>query len=80
MITHTNVSNHYSTPIMVFKVTCVVVSLYPILRRTLGYTDDQQNCHQCHLDMTLGVEVRLLISWRESLFNIGSSAFTNILA
>jgi hypothetical protein len=27
----------------------------------LGYTNDQQNHHECHL-MTLGVQVRLLIS------------------
>ena len=35
---------------------------YPILRRMLGYTNDQQLHHQCHLT-TLGIQVRLLISW-----------------
>ena len=34
---------------------------YLILRRMLGYTNDQQLHHQCHL-MTIGVQVRLLIS------------------
>ena len=33
----------------------------PILRPMLGNTDDKQLHYQCHL-MTLGVQVRLLIS------------------
>jgi hypothetical protein len=37
---------------------------YPILRHMLGYSVDQQLHHECHL-MTLGVQVRLLISWHE---------------
>ena len=35
---------------------------YLILRRMLGYTNDQQIDHYCHL-MTLGIQVHLPISW-----------------
>jgi hypothetical protein len=49
---------------MVFSATCVIVSLTPILRHMLGYTDDLQLHHKCHL-MTLGVHMHLLISWHE---------------
>ena len=35
---------------------------WPILRRMMGYIDDEQLQYKCHL-MTLGVQVRLLISW-----------------
>ena len=41
---------------MVFSVT------YPILRRMLGYIDDDQLYLKCHL-MTLGVQMRL--PWHE---------------
>ena len=34
---------------MVFSVTCVIVSFYLILRPMLGYTNDQQLHHYCHL-------------------------------
>jgi hypothetical protein len=37
---------------------------YPILRRVLGYTNDQQLDHYCH-PMTLGIQVRLLIHEHE---------------
>ena len=37
---------------------------YPILRRMLGYTNDQHLHHKCHL-MTLGIQVHLLIAWHE---------------
>jgi hypothetical protein len=35
---------------------------YPILRRMLSYTNDQQLHHQCHL---IGIQVHLLISRHE---------------
>ena len=41
---------------------------YPILRRKLGYTNDQQLHHRCHL-MTLGVQVRFLQYVYMSMFN-----------
>ena len=37
---------------------------YPILRRMLGCTNDEQVHQKCQL-MTLGIQVRLLISWHE---------------
>jgi hypothetical protein len=43
----------YGTSFMVFSVT------YPILRHIVGYINDQQLQHECHL-MTLDVQVRLL--------------------
>ena len=37
---------------------------YPILGHILAYTDDYQLHHEYH-PMTLGIQVRLLISWHE---------------
>ena len=37
---------------------------YLMLRCTISSTNDQQLHHYCHL-MTLGVQVRLLISWHQ---------------
>ena len=37
---------------------------YPILRRMLGYIDDEQLHHKCDL-MALGIQMSLLISWHE---------------
>jgi hypothetical protein len=56
---------HTTTLFMVFSVT------YPILRRMLGYTNDQQLHHQCHLT-TLGIQVRLLNV-------LGMSTFNNVM-
>ena len=41
---------------------------YPILRRMLGYTNDQQHYHYRHL-MTLGSHVHLLISKHTHMYN-----------
>jgi hypothetical protein len=49
---------------MVFCVTCTMVSLTLFLRRMLGWTNDHQLDHSCDL-MTLGNQMRLLISWHE---------------
>ena len=43
---------------------------YPILRHMLGYTNDQQLHHCCHL-MTLGVHVRYQY--------LGISIFNNVM-
>ena len=45
---------------------CIIELLnYPILKCMLGYTDDKQLPHKCHL-MKLGVQVHsLIISWHE---------------
>ena len=37
--------------------------IYPIFSHMLGYTKQQLH-HKCHL-MTIGVQVRLLLSWHE---------------
>ena len=53
-----------TTSFMVLSVTCIIVSLYLVLRHMVGYTNDQQLQHLCHL-ITLGVHVLLLIPWHE---------------
>ena len=42
------------------------VTSFPVLRRILGYTDDQQLHHHFHL-MTLGIQVRSLTYGREQV-------------
>jgi hypothetical protein len=40
--------------------------IYPILKRMLGYINDEQLPHKYHL-VALGVQVRLLISWHQDV-------------
>ena len=55
----------YATaPFMGVSAICVVMSLTLFEAYVLGYTNDQQLHHQCHL-MTLGAQVCLLIFWHE---------------
>ena len=51
-------------PFMAFSCHMCNSATYPILRRMLGYTINQQVPDYCHL-LTLGVQVRLLTSWHE---------------
>lgn len=44
--------------------TCVIVPPYHVLRHIPCYIDDKQPHHKCQL-MTIGVQVRSLMSWHE---------------
>ena len=60
-----NLTNvHFLKEIKIPTTFMVCSVTYPIWRCMLGYTDDQQLHHYCHLT-TLDIQVHLLIYWHD---------------